>query len=336
MAPQPAYAGLGDEVSVSAHARHMAAWSVTAVVLAAGADALGLPWRPFGVHVAWIECAAVFVLAGACLVPGAWREAKLWRTPLDGRVLCALLLASLQLLPVPRGGEPAFTLRQAMACSAIYFGLVAQARAGRMDIERLWLAFALAATLASAHVLFAITGGVANLRAASDAADAAWGAHGGLFKSLLFTTLLVCGRALEPQAPRHWRVLAIAGGVATVVQGVVAGTGLHSSALAQLDDPLHFSGIVVLLLLVAELLRRAWALRRDQPELAFRWRGAGLASLTLAMIAVFGGVTGGEGLRALGTLLAVLLVLGAEAPTEDGLGETVDFPAEEPELREAA
>lgn len=336
MAPQPGFADPTAGVSTDARARLTAAASVSAVVLAAGAEAAGFSWRPFGADLTWVEWAAIACVVPALFAPGRWYAVSRWRTPLDARVMCAMLLAATQLLPVPATADPAFTLRQALACAGVYFGLIAQARAGGVAVERLWQGFALGAALLAAGVLSTIVGGLGALRAASAATDAAWGASAGLFKASLLLALLVTGRALEPDSGRHWRVLGLLAGISTVLLGAAAGTGMSSRALARLDDPLHFSGTVVLLLLVVEFVRRAWVLRRERPGQAFRWRGAGLASLTLAATAVFGGVTGGEGLRVLGVLLGVLLVLAAESPDESVIGEPGGEAGEPPVLQRAA
>lgn len=314
MAPQPVIAGFPPEAEPHTHVVRTSFWCALAVVLAVALDALGHEWSLFGVRVQWLEIAALGCLGGAAAMPGAFRDRRAWSTPLDGRVLGGLLLAAVQLVPVAGAAGPAFPLRQLLACVAVYYGMAAQVRRHPEAVERLWDVFALAGAIASLHALLAATGGLGALRESSAAADQGWGSHAGLFKSLLFLVVLFAGRATESRAARGWAVLSILGALALVLLGVAGGSGLGSAALARLDDPLHFSSIVVLMLVLSGLLQCAWSLRRTRSEQAARWRGAGAAVVSLGVIAVFGGATGGEGLRALGTLLAALLVAAPETP----------------------
>lgn len=314
MAPQPVIAGFPPEAEQHTQVVRTSFWCATAVVLAVALDALGHEWSLFGVRVQWLEVAALGCLGGAAAIPGVFRDRRAWHTPLDGRVLGGMLVAAVQLVPVDGAQGPAFPLRQVLACAAIYYGMAAQARRHPEAVERLWDAFALAGVIASAHALLAVTSGLGALRESSAAADAGWGARSGLFKSLLFLTVLFVARAFESRAARGWSALSILGVIALGLLGAVGGSGLGSSALARLDDPLHFSSIVVLMLVLSGLVKCAWDLRRARPEQAARWRGAGAAVLALGVIAVFGGASGGEGLRALGTLLAALLVAAPETP----------------------
>ncbi|MBI5170996.1 MAG: hypothetical protein HZA61_16035 [Candidatus Eisenbacteria bacterium] len=288
------------------------------MVFAVALDALGLSWTAFGLRVQWLEIAALGCLGAAATLPGALRDRRAWSTAIDGPVLAGVLVAAAQLIPGSGAEHAAFPLRQVLACAAIYYGLAAQLRRSAEAVERLWDVFAFAGVLASGHALFAVTSGLGALRASSLAADQGWGSNAGLFKSLVFLTVLFVGRALESRSSRGWNVLTLLATIAVVLLGVAAGTGLGSAALARLDDPLHFSSIVVLLLVLSGLLKGAWELRRARSEQASRWRGAGGAVLALGVIAVFGGASGGEPLRALGTLLAALLVAAPEAgATED-------------------
>lgn len=338
MAPQPVIAGFPPEAEPHAQVVRTSFWCATAVVLAVALDALGHSWRLFGVHVQWLEVAALTCVGGALAIPGVFRDRRSWSTPLDGRVLGGLLVAAVQLVPVAGAQGPAFPLRQVLACALIYYGIAAQVRRHPEAVERLWDVFALAGAIASAHALLAVTSGLGALRASSSAADAGWGAHSGLFKSLLFLTVLFAARAVESRAARGWSALAILGVIALALLGAASGSGLGSSALARLDDPLHFSSIVVLMLVFSGLLKCAWDLRRARPEQAARWRGAGAAVLTLGVIAVFGGASGGEGLRALGTLLAALLVAAPETPAFTGPGprEELEPPGEPMSYSKAA
>lgn len=314
MAPQPVIAGFPPEAEPNTSVVRTSFWCAIAVVLAVALDALGHEWNVLGVHVQWLEVAALGCLGGAMAMPGAFRDRRAWRTPLDGRVLGGLLLATVQLVPVAGGASPAFPLRQLLACVAVYYGMAAQVRRHPEAVERLWDVFALAGVGASLHALLAVTSGLGALRASSVAADTGWGAQAGLFKSLLFLVVLFVGRATESRASRLWAALATIGAVALVLLGLAGGSGLDSAALARLDDPLHFSSIVVLMLVLSGLLQGAWNLRRARSEQAARWRGAGAAVVALGVIAVFGGASGGEGLRALATLLAALLVAAPETP----------------------
>lgn len=309
-----------------------AAWCAMAVVVAIVLDAMGTPLLAFGAQLHWLDLAAAACLIAAALVPGATRRLAVWATPLDGRVLAGLLLASTQLLPGSGEAGGVVALRQALECAAIYYGLLVQVRSQPGAADSLWDVIATACVVLSAHALLGATSGLAALRTSGVAADAGWAAQSGLFKTTLFVTVLCAGRAFERGAGRGWRVLTLLGAIGSVLHALAGGTGLSAGALARLDAPLHFSNVVVLLLVLAGLGRMAWGLRRGRREHASRWRGAVLAVLLLGVMGVFGGATGGEGLRSLASIVAVLLVATGECPSG---AEALPMEASPPRLKAA-
>lgn len=325
MAPQSGLVELPLANAARGRPLRSAAWCAMAVVVAMALDAMRVPLGGIrlGAQLNWLDLAAGACLAAALFVPGTLRSRASWTTPLDGRVIAGVLVSILQVLPGSGEVNGHVWLRQTIECTALFYGLTVLVRAQPGAAESLWDVAAAACVLLSVHALLGATNGVVSLRAASEAADGGWAAQSGLFKTTLFVTILCAGRALDRGAGNGWRVIALLGAAGTIIHGATSGTGLHASMLARLDAPVHFSNVVVMLLLLSGLLKQAWELRRKRREEASRWRGAALAIVALGIMGVFGGATGGSGLRALAAVVAVLLVTRGEQAVK---GETLPLP----------
>src|SRR5262249_42150560 len=78
--------------------------------------------------------------------------------------------------------------------------------------------------------------------------------------------------------------------------------------------PFYFGTSVVALLFLFGLARMAWGLARERAHEAGRWRAAAVAFPVIAALLLFGGTTGGEGLRALVALAGAAGIAARVAP----------------------
>jgi hypothetical protein len=293
-----------------------------------------LPEARPGLAATWLDVAALVCVAWALLPPGRPRRDE-WSTPVDGPVIAGLLLAVLHAVRTAGAPEPIQWLRQITASGICFYALSARVRRDGRAPDAIWPAFALVVLALSAYVLAFATQGAGALVAATRAVDARWASRFGLTKALLIGTVMCAGRASEPDARALWRATALVGGVACAVCAFSGGAGLEVDSLRSLDEPFYFATTIVTFAFLAGLMRVAWALVRDRAAEAGRWRAAALTFPLIATLLVFGGTTGGEGLRALAALASAAVVATRFAPPP---AETVARPraaASEPPRRAA-
>lgn len=304
------------------------------VLLAALFDGLQ-PLHVGAITAVWLDVAALACVAWALFSPRLRRDWSVWSTPFDGRILAAVVIAALQALPAASRADAVVWLQQMLACGAFFYALTMVLR-GRDGLgDSMWSIFGFGGVVVGLHALFAATSGLETLRAEASAIDAAWAAHHGLAKAMLFLAVLMLGRALEPGASARWRVSALIGVVGCLLHAAAGGFGLDPHSLGRLDEPLYFSATAVLLLTLFGLVRRAWEHRRARPLEARRWRAMAAGFTLLAVFGLFGETTGGEGVRVLAVLAAVT-VLAVEPMGAAGAPRAGRLEADEAPLRQAA
>jgi hypothetical protein len=286
-------------------------------LLPAAALAIDAAWplpeiRP-GVWVTALDVAALACLAWAALGRGR-AHGRAWGTPVDGRIFAGLALAVLHAVRTAGAPEPMLWLRQIAASGLCFYALAARLRRETRAPDAIWPAFALIVLALAGFVLAFATQGVAALAEATRVVDARWASQHGLVKALLVGTVLCAGRASEPGSRALWRVTALVGGVASIVCAFAGGAGLDMSSLGSLDEPFYFATTIVAFTFLAGLTRMAWALSRERAAEAGRWRSAAAAFPLIAVLLVFGGTTGGEGLRALAALAGAAVIATRAAP----------------------
>ena len=259
--------------------------------------------------------AALATTLVAFLAAGPERlRAGRWRSPIDRLIVAGLALSALQTIEAHGSDASVAWLRQLVSCGIAFYALLALARRTPGASDALWSLFGVASFGLGLHAMWACTGGLERLAAWSGAADAAWSGEFALGKTVLLATLITAGRAREPGASPAWRASALVGGIGTLLHAALGGLGLGAAPLSLLEQPLYFSVTVAALLLLASLARRAWLLRRERLAESWRWRGLSAGFVGVALIAAFGGASGGEGLRMLVTVAAVTTLVAAEEP----------------------
>ena len=290
-----------------------------------GAGALGL---------LWLDVAALVCLAWASLGPHRARPAH-WATPVDGRAVAGLVLALLHVIEQGGAGPPMQWLHQIAAVGACFYALAARLRRDARAPDAVWPAFAGMVLALSAFTLGHVTAGTGALAAASAAVDVAWASHAGLAKTLMLATVLCAGRAAEPGARAMWSVTALTGVLAVVLHAVSGGLGLGIASLASLDEPFYFGTSIVAFMFLLGLARAAWLLVRERPAEAARWRAAAVAFVLVVVLLVFGGATGGEGVRTVVALASAATIASGFAPRAVAPGIPAAVEAEPP-ARKAA
>lgn len=295
-------------------ARALWCWPALIAGVALVLDALW-PLMPGGggLRPLWLDLAALVCLASALLGPGRAKR-KEWATPIDGPIVSGLVLAALHVVRLGGATEPVLWLRQVTAAGVCYYALAAQLKREPRAPDAMWPAFAVMLLALSVVALGRATQGVAALQAACREVDVHWASRFGLGKSLMLLTLLCIGRASEPGARALWRVTALTGTVASALCVTAYGAGLGVASLASLDEPFYFGTSIVAFMLLASLSRMAWRLTRERPEEAGRWRAATLMFPLVAGLLLFGGTTGGEGVRAVAALAGAVVIAARVAP----------------------
>jgi hypothetical protein len=284
-----------------------------------------------GLGLLWLDLAALACLAWAALGPRR-APARDWGTPLDGRVAAGAVLALLHVLAAGGAGEPMQGLHQVAACGACYYALAARLRHDPRAPDAIWPSFALVVLALATYSLARVTQGADVLADAGRAVDLNWASRHGLAKTLLLGALLCAGRAAEPGARPLWPVTALTGGLVATLHLATSGLGLGIASLAGLDEPFFFGTSVLAFLLLSGLSRLAWQAARERPAETNRWRAAALAFLFVVAMLLFGGSSGGEGVRALTALAGAAAVSAALAPRAARAGA----PAEAEPARRAA
>lgn len=261
----------------------------------------------------WLDLAALATLAWAVLGPRQARRPG-WATPIDRTIISGLVLAVLHVLRLHGADEPVLWLRQIAAAGLCYYALAAGLRRDPHRPGDVWPVFAAVLLALSAYAIGWASVGVAALRTASLRLDWNWLSRFGLVKALMALTLLCVGRACEPGARAPWRAIAVTGTVACTLCLVLGGAGLSVAFLASLDEPFYFATSIVAFMLLAGLSRMAWQLTRERPEEAGRWWGATVMFPLIAGLLLFGGTTGGEGVRAIVALAGASVIAARVAP----------------------
>ena len=295
-------------------ARGLFCWPALLPAVALACDAVcPIPLVALGQRPLWLDLAALGCVAWALAGRGRARLHD-WDTPLDGRILAGIVLAILHVVSLRGEPEPIQWLRQIAAAGLCFYGLSARLRRESRAPDAIWPAFGIVVLALSAFVLGQVTQGVPALEQAMRRVDDHWASHCGLAKALLLGTILCAGRAAEPGARALWRVTSLVGAVACGLCVFAGGSGLGIASLASLDEPFYFGTSVVALLFLFGLARMAWALARERVEEAGRWRAAAVAFPVIAALLLFGGTTGGEGLRALVALAGAAVIASRVAP----------------------
>jgi len=273
-----------------------------------------LPSPVPGCGVLWLDLAAVVCIAWAALGPQRARRRQDWDTPVDGRVLAGMALAILHVLRAWGDPAPVQWLRQIAASGVCFYALAARLRRESRAPDAVWPAFALLVLALSAYVLGHATQGGAALAQSIRVVDERWVSRHGLAKALLLGTLLCAGRAAEPGARALWRVTAPVGALACALCALASGSGLGVDSLASLDEPFYFGTSIVAFLFLAGLTRMAWLLSRERAGGGGRWRAAALSFPVVAGLLLFGGTSGGEGLRTIVGLAGAVVIAARVAP----------------------
>lgn len=261
----------------------------------------------------WLDFAALACLAWAALGPRRAR-AREWSTPMDGRMVAGMVLALLHVIEQGAAGPPMQWLHQMAACGTCLYALGARLRRESHAPDAVWPTFAVVALALSAFTLAQATRGREAVAAASAAVDLAWASHSGVAKTLLIVTVLCAGRAAEPGARPLWSVTALTGALAVLVHAVAGGLGLGIASLASLDEPFYFGTSIVAFMFLFGLARAAWQLVRERAAEAARWRAMAIAFVLVVVLLVFGGATGGEGVRTVLALAAAATIASSIAP----------------------
>jgi hypothetical protein len=295
-------------------ARGLWCWPALLPALALVLDAVSPLRAPRpGLGVTWLDVAALLCVTWAVLPPGRSRRGE-WATPVDGPILAGLLIAVLHVVRTAGALEPIVWLRQITASGLCYYAISSRLRRDPRAPDAIWPAFAFVVLALSAYVLAFATQGVPALIHATRAVDARWASQFGLTKALLIGTVLCTGRASERDARPLWRVTALVSALACAVCAFAGGAGLDTASLQSLDEPFYFATTIVAFTFLAGLTRMAWALAGTRASEAGRWRAAALAFPSIAALLVFGGTTGGEGLRALAALAGAAVIATRVAP----------------------
>jgi hypothetical protein len=295
-------------------ARGLPSWPALMIGLALVLDAVW-PLAPGAgvLKVLWLDLGAIVCFAWAVLGPRRAKRTE-WATPIDGRIISGLVLAVLHVVRFRGADEPVLWLRQIAAAALCYYALAARLRRDPRAADAVWPAFAAMLLALSAYAIGWAALGVEALRSASLRLDSNWLSRFGLAKALMVLTLLCAGRAREPGARAVWRVTTLTGALACTLCLVVGGAGLGVTSLASLDEPFYFGTSIVAFMVLAGLSRMAWQLARERPEEAGRWWGATLMFPLIAALLLFGGTTGGEGLRAIAALAGAAVIAARAAP----------------------
>jgi hypothetical protein len=260
-----------------------------------------------GMGVLWLDVAAVACLVWAASGPRAARRGD-WGTPVDGRVLSGFVLGVLAVVRMAGAYEPVQWLHQIASAGLCFYALGARLRRDSRAADAMWPAFALFTLVLSLLTLGPLTHGVDAFVARTELIDVRWVSRFGLGKTLLLVTVLCAGRASESGARAFWRVTALVGGVSCLVHLLVNGWGLGVSSLGSLDEPFYFGTSIVAFVLLAGLAREAWQLVGERPEEAARWRAATLVFPIVIVQLLFGGTTGGEGVRTVAALAGAAVI----------------------------
>jgi hypothetical protein len=263
----------------------------------------------------WLDLAAAFALFVA-LAASRTHDGKAWATPFDGRVLAGFILAILQVVATRGADLEVLWLRQIASSGVCFYAIASLLRREPLAGDAVWPAFAVLVLGLSFATLGALTQGTAAVVALSQRVDAAWVSEHGIGKVLLLGTVLVAGRASEPGARALWRVTAIVGALATLVHWGIVGTGMALASLSSLDEPFYFGTGIVAVLTMAGIARLAWGLVRERPEEAARWRATAVTFVLVILLLVFGGTTGGEGVRLMAALAAAGAIAAHLAPAK--------------------
>ena len=278
-----------------------------------GAGALGL---------LWLDLAAITCLVWA--TTGAKRaRAGDWATPMDGRAVAGIVLALLHVIARAGVGAPMQWLHQFAAIGVCFYALGARLRREPLAPDAVWPSFAMVSLALSAFTLAHVTRGTEALAAASADVDVAWASHAGVAKTLVLVTILCAGRAAEPNARALWPVTVFVGALAVVLHGVSGGLGLGLASLASLDEPFYFGTSVVLLMFMFGLARAAWLLVRERPAEAARWRATAVTFVVAVGMLIFGGTSGGEGVRTVLVLAAAATIASTFAPRKAALRDAM-------------
>lgn len=261
----------------------------------------------------WLDLAALTCLAWAALGP---RRAPLadWATPMDGRIAAGFVLALLHVIQAPWDSEPMTWVHQIAASGACFYALAARLRREPSAPDAIWPAFAGIVLALATFTLACATQGLEVIARAAALVDVHWASKAGLAKVLLLATVLCIGRAMEPTARALWRVTALIGVMAFVLQAVPSGVALSIGSLASLDEPFYFGTSIIAFLFLAGLARAAWVVAHDRPRESWRWRAATLSFALVIALMLFGGTTGGEGVRVLTALVGAATIAGGFAP----------------------
>ncbi len=307
---------------------------VALAALAVLLDGFAPPPLPFAPGLHWIDLAAVACMA--CVVD--WRalvSGDEHGTPLDGLLLGALAIGSVQ--AAANGGRDGSGtwLAELVAGSGLYFAFTRGLRRRPEAIEMLWRSLAAVTALLGLHAVWTATGGLGALARAEALADARWQGQHVQVKALVFLTLAVAGRAFEHRSAPAWRLAALLGAIGTVLHLAGGGIGLGSRALGRLDDPIYFSTLTLTLMLLASVVREAWALARARPGESARWRMLAVATGAIAVGGAFGESRGGEGVRMLAGLGAVVVMTVRALPAAPDVPALEGAPAAMAEEAEA-
>ena len=283
-----------------------------------GAGALGL---------LWLDLAAITCLVWATTGPKRARAGD-WATPMDGRAVAAIVLALLHVIARSGVGAPMQWLHQFAAIGVCFYSLGARLRREPLAPDAVWPSFAMVSLALSAFTLAHVTRGTEALSAASADVDIAWASHAGTAKTLVLVTILCAGRAAEPNARALWPVTVFVGALAVVLHGVSGGLGLGFASLASLDEPFYFGTAVVLMMFMLGLARAARLLVRERPAEAARWRATAVTFVVAVVMLVFGGTSGGEGVRTVLVLAAAATIASTFAPRVSTLPAVVMGEAE--------
>jgi hypothetical protein len=322
-------------VSATPVARGVWCWPALLPGVAVVLDAIyPLPFGEAALGLLWLDIAALTCLVWATVGSRRARHGD-WATPMDGRAVAAIVIALLHVIAQSGAGAPMQWLHQFAAIGVCYYALGARLRREPLAPDAVWPSFAMVGLALSAFTLAHVTAGTEALAAASAQVDVSWASNAGTAKTLVLVTILCAGRAAEPGARALWPVTALVGALAVVLHGLSGGLGLRTSALSSLDEPFYFGTAIVLMMFMFGLARAAWQLVRDRPAESARWRSTAVTFVVAVGMLIFGGTSGGEGVRTVLVLAAAATIASTFAPRAKA-GAGASLAEAEPPARKAA
>lgn len=282
--------------------RSFRAWLPSALLLAALADlALAPPWRsPIG-PVLWVDNVALLGAAVYAFSLVRARSRKEYATPLDRILFAMFAVAAFALFRVEQREDSLHWLRGVLRGGLVFYAMVGATRRG-IPPGQIWRMFGFAAFALGLYTVWSATRGLGHLAASLNAADVAWDAEHGVLNALLVATPVSIGMCLESDASPRWRVAAACGVLGIGLQLAATGLTPPAQVMLRMNDPLHFSNLILLLVAMLSLTRLIWQVGSEHRPHHARWVALSLTFAAFAASRLFAEVTSGAGGQMLGAI----------------------------------